>query len=259
MKPIVQLTNITKYYRKKKAVEAISFTIEGGQIYGLLGPNGAGKTTTINILCGDIKQTEGTVTIVGKDPRKQSIAIKKEIGIVPDADEMIDDITAMEYLLFVAAIRKLNKKEVLKEIENWLVSLNLWDSRNHLLKSYSHGMRKKIQIISALLHKPKLIIIDEPTNGLDPSMITLLKSIFITLKNKGLTILLTTHHLSFANDVCDEICLINNGRCLAKGTVQHILEYSNTSNLEQAYVSITHSGLKVGDVNELLESWKFSS
>ncbi|SUY47655.1 ABC transporter ATP-binding protein [Clostridium putrefaciens] len=210
MKGIISLNNFSFRYSDKYILKNINIEIEEGQCVGILGKNGSGKTTLINCIIGELRG-EGNISVLNTIPNIHSIEFKSNIGIVLDNDILIDYLTLNEYLNFIGQLFKLEKVQIEKSIKYWLKYFDLEEQRYRIIKFFSHGMRKKVQIIVALMHNPKIIIVDEPTNGLDIEMIYLFKNVILDLKKKGITIVISTHILSFVEDVCDEVIIINDG------------------------------------------------
>ncbi|MBU3194917.1 ABC transporter ATP-binding protein [Clostridium algidicarnis] len=210
MKGIISLNNFSFRYSDKYILKNINIEIEEGQCVGILGKNGSGKTTLINCIIGELRG-EGNISVLNTIPNIHSIEFKSNIGIVLDNDILIDYLTLNEYLNFIGQLFKLEKVQIEKSIKYWLKYFDLEEQRYRIIKFFSHGMRKKVQIIAALMHNPKIIIVDEPTNGLDIEMIYLFKNVILDLKKKGITIVISTHILSFVEDVCDEVIIINDG------------------------------------------------
>ncbi|MTH54645.1 ATP-binding cassette domain-containing protein [Bacillus mangrovi] len=256
MEHTIEIVHVSKSFGKHRVLHDVSLSLKKGEIFGLLGPNGSGKTTLLSLLTGSIRSEAGDMRILNEAVSGTSILYKLNVGIVPDSDELVDDLTAMEFLEFTASLRKIPKFHYMYRIKEWLQLFDIWKSRNQLLKSYSHGMRKKVQLISALLHRPKIFIFDEPTNGLDPDMIILVKEILAQLKEKGTTILVTTHHLGFAETLCDRIAFINKGSILVQETeVVPFLKASQSRTLEEAYTKMNHLGAERMRVHGLMEDW----
>jgi len=210
MDSIIKIDNLKFKYTNKYVLKNINISLSRGTCTGLLGSNGSGKTTLINCILGQFEY-EGNITINNLKPNIYSNNFKKNIGIVLDDDILIDYLTLDEYLLYIGRLEKIDNSILEERINYWLKSLKLEDHRHRILKFFSHGMRKKTQLIAALIKKPQILIIDEPTNGLDVEMIYLLKNIIKDLKKSGLTIIVSTHIISFIEEVCDEVVIINDG------------------------------------------------
>ncbi len=254
-KKVLEIENVTKSYGDHIVVKNLSITLFEGEIFGLLGPNGSGKTTTIKSMTGLLTPDDGTITIDGLDVTKHTMKIKHMIGVMPDVDELMEDLTAWEFLRFIAAIRQLPMTKTDQQIEEWLRLLGIWEDRKRLLHSFSHGMRKKVQLVATLLHQPRLLILDEPTTGLDPEMIHLLKQILQEIKQKKIAVLLSTHDLYFAQQVCDRVCLIQKGMELIQGEVKWILKQCQSTSLEESYIQLTQSQDRQGQIHAILDHW----
>ncbi|WP_213260843.1 ABC transporter ATP-binding protein [Polycladospora coralii] len=252
---VLEVSKLSKSFQQTKVVDQLSFSIQEGEIFGLLGPNGSGKTTTIRMMTGHVYPDEGDITIAGIDVMHDSLAIKKVTGIVPDSDELIEDLTAWEFLSFIAAIRSIPKNIATERSSEWLTLFDLYAHRDRPLHSFSHGMRKKVQFIAAVLHTPKLIILDEPTTGLDPDMVIMMKQVLLKLKAKGSAIFLSTHHLDFAQEICDHVCLIKKGVTVAKGSLAFVLKKSKSIRLEDAYIYFTEREDREDQIDALLGHW----
>jgi ABC-2 type transport system ATP-binding protein len=252
---ILTVDGFTKAYGDHIVVHDLSFTLSDGEVFGLLGPNGSGKTTTIQGITGLVTPDEGEIRIDGIDVTDDPMAAKRMMGVVPDADELMEDLTAWEFLRFIAAIRQLPTEECDKRMQKWLELFGIWEDRGRLLHSFSHGMRKKVQLVATLLHQPRLVILDEPTTGLDPEMVNLLKQVLQELKQKQTTVLLSTHDLHFAQHVCDRVCLIKNGEVLIQGEMAWVLKHCQATSLEESYIQLTDSRDKRGQIHAILDHW----
>ncbi|MCS1350025.1 ABC transporter ATP-binding protein [Mechercharimyces sp. CAU 1602] len=252
---IVDIRRVSKSYLRKRAVDQLNIEIEAAQIYGLLGPNGSGKTTTIRMMMGLVQPDEGMITICGYDVEAEPLEMKKRVGILPDADELVEDLSAWEFLQFIASLRSIPERMARHRAKEWLQLLQLYEQRNQPLHSFSHGMRKKVQLVSAILHSPELLILDEPTTGLDPDMVITLKQILKRLREKGTAIFLSTHHLDFAQDLCDQVCLLQRGCAVAQGDTDEVLHMSGARTLEEAYIRLTRAEDKGEQIDALLGYW----
>lgn len=210
MKKDISIKNFSFAYTNDYVLKDITIDVFKGECVGLIGSNGSGKTTLINCILGELNGS-GYVSVLEMTPCIYSISFKKKIGIIPDNDLLADYLTLYEYLYFVCRLYDIPDNEIENSINHWITFFKLQDYKNRLLKYFSHGMRKKVQIMSAIIHKPQLLIIDEPTNGLDIEMIIQLKKVILCLKQEGITILISTHILDFVENTCDKVAIINNG------------------------------------------------
>lgn len=256
MRYILEVNNVSKAYKNKIVVNQLDLSIKEGEIYGLLGPNGSGKTTSIQMITGITRANSGKIKIHNLDVQSNQYKIKKLIGVIPDSDDLLDDLTTREYLQFISSVREIPRKKADQNIERWLQIMELSSHKNKMLGSFSHGMRKKVQIISALLHQPSILIIDEPTNGLDPDMIIFFKDILKKLRLKNISILLSTHHLTFAQDICDTVHMIKEGETITQGKLVEVLSQAEESSLEKAYIKLTNTNRKGEELNEVLADWE---
>lgn len=219
---VIEVKKLTKVYEKKIALENISFSVKRGEIFGLIGPNGAGKTTTIKILTTLVKPDEGEIYINGYDLLKEPYEIKKIIGVVPQENNLDRDLTVYENLLIYGKLHKV--KDLKKKIEEFLKLVELWDRRNSMVSSLSGGMQRRLVIARALLSDPQILFLDEPTVGLDPQIRKFIWEIIRKGKVKGKTIILTTHYIEEAENLCDRVGIIHKGKLIAIGTPGELKE-----------------------------------
>lgn len=237
---MIKLENVTKRYGKVLALDKLNLHLKKGEFLGFLGPNGAGKTTTIKIITGLLEADEGTVEIDGIDIRQDPISIKKKIGFVPDSPFLYEKLTAREYLRFIGRVFEMDKKDIDERSKHLLDLFGLEKWQHDLIESYSHGMRQKTVMASALIHNPEIIIIDEPMVGLDPKGIIQIKKIFTDLAREGVTIFMSTHTLSIAQEICSKIGIINKGKLIAVGTADDLRKMTNSEeSLEEVFMIIT--------------------
>lgn len=221
---MIEVNHLTKRYGKHTAVDDISFTVEDGCIYGLLGPNGAGKSTTMNIITGYLSATEGTVKIEGHDIAEAPAQAKACIGYLPEQPPLYQDMTVTEYLLFVAELKGVRKKaERRTAVEKVCAKAGLQGMEARLIRNLSKGYRQRVGIAAALLGSPKVIILDEPTVGLDPAQMIEIRSLIHDL-GKSHTVILSSHILSEVKTVCDRVLIIANGKLVAQGTPEELAE-----------------------------------
>lgn len=221
---MIEVKHLTKRYGDHLAVDDLSFTVEQGKIYGFLGPNGAGKSTTMNILTGCLSATEGTVTIDGHDIFEEPIAAKRCIGYLPEIPPLYLDMTPVEYLRFVAKAKGIARAEREKAIETVMERTGTTDVRNRLIKFLSKGYRQRVGLAQAMLGDPKVIILDEPTVGLDPQQIIEMRTLIRELGEEH-TVILSSHILSEVSAVCDHALIISHGRLVASDTIENLKEH----------------------------------
>ena len=232
--------NLIKRFGELKAVDDISFSVEKGEIFAFLGPNGAGKSTTIKILTTLLNSTSGDIKINGYDPMVQPDLVRRTFGIVFQDTSLDDELTAWENMEFHGVLYDVPKKIRRERIEQLLTFVELWDRKNSLVKEFSGGMKRRLEIARGLLHHPKIIFLDEPTLGLDPQtrnhMWEYLKDLN---KKEGTTIFFTTHYMEEADRIADKIAIIDHGKIIASGTSSELKEKTKTSSLEDAFLSLT--------------------
>jgi len=252
---MIQLTNLTKRYGKFTAVNEISLEIPAGTLYGLLGPNGAGKTTTMRMIAGILRPTSGTVTVAGYDVVRQPMEAKQRLGFIPDRPFVYDKLTGAEFLRFVAGLYGQSGSEVDRRSDELLELFELTPWKHELTESYSHGMRQKLIISSALVHRPEVIVVDEPMVGLDPKSARLLKDILRHFVGRGGTVLMSTHTLEIAEVMCDQIGIVFAGQIAAAGTMDKIREQtaSGDASLEELFLKLT-GGLTERELSAVLGS-----
>lgn len=238
---MIQLINLTKVYKGLKAVDHVNLDIQKGRIFGFLGPNGAGKTTTIKMMAGVLKPTEGTTIIDGKDMAVDPSEAKKVVGFIPDRPYLYEKLTGYEFLQFIAGLYNLNHSSSLSARFTDLMTLfELSHWGDELIESYSHGMKQRLVMCAALVHEPKVLIVDEPMVGLDPKGARLVKNIFREQAARGTTIFMSTHSLEVAQEVCQEIAIIQTGQVIASGTPESLKQDAGVvGNLESLFLKLT--------------------
>ena len=252
---MIETIGLTKDYGRFRAVDRVSLHVKAGEIYGFLGPNGAGKTTTIRMLIGLLRPTSGRVIIDGHDLIKEPVAAKSAVGFIPDRPYLYEKLTGEEFLRFMAGLYGLDGNEVEARIAELLRFFDLEDWRQELIESYSHGMKQRLVMSSALIHKPKCIIVDEPMVGLDPRGARLLKEAFRKLAVEGCAIFMSTHTLEVAEQMCDRLAIIAEGRIIAEGTMTELrarAKEPELAHLEDVFLSLVGAD----DMKEILESLK---
>ena len=239
---MIKLNQLDKeYVVGTKAVNNLNLEIREGEIFGFLGPNGAGKTTTLKMITGVSSITNGSIEINGIDITKNPLEAKKEFGFVPDNPDMFLRLKGIEYLKFMAKVYGVDFKDAKEKIEDYAKRFEIYDALNKQIKDYSHGMRQKIVIIGALIHEPKVWILDEPLTGLDPQSSHLLKEMMREHASKGNTVLFSTHVLEVAEKLVDRIGVIRKGELIFVGTINDLKEKYNATDesLESLFLEIT--------------------
>ncbi len=219
---MIRLKRLTKKYGDFKAVDSIDLHVPSGELFGFVGPNGAGKTTTLRMIAGILKPTQGSVEIAGIDIAKDPIAAKAKLGFIPDRPFIYEKLTGAEFLRFVAGLYGEQGPEVEHRARELMALFDLEEWRDELVESYSHGMRQKLIISSAFVHRPQVIVVDEPHVGLDPKSIKILRELFKEYVRRGHTILMSTHTLDAAEALCDRIAIIAGGKIAACGTMTEL-------------------------------------
>ena len=250
---MIEVKNITKKYGKAVAVDNISFNIEDGEIVGLLGPNGAGKSTTMNIITGFIEQTEGDVIIDGYNTLKKPKKAKKEIGYMPEGVPLYTDLTVKEFVNYMAEIKQVNKKERKEKVEKIIEKTGLKDVEKKLIKNLSRGYKQRVSMAGALVGEPKILILDEPTVGLDPKQITEIRSMIKEL-GKEHTIILSSHILSEVSQICNKVIIINKGKIVAIDTPENLENRVTKNNC--IYVTVEDKENKVDEIKDKIEDIK---
>ena len=249
---MINVSNLKKTFGTVDALKDISFHIPQGECYGLLGPNGAGKTTTISIMSTLIEPSEGEVNIDGYDLKKNPLDCKKNIGVVTQEIALYNELSAYDNLLFWGGMYKISEKELAERIDETLDLLGLTDRKNDKVKTYSGGMKRRINIASALLHTPKVMFMDEPTVGIDPQSRNLIFEVVEKLHKEGMTIIYTTHYMEEAERLCDRIGIIDNGEIIAQGTLNEL----KTSGSMKESVVISYTNLTDKLYNTIEKEWK---
>jgi len=239
---IMEVSDLTKFYRDFPAVNHINFKVKRGEIFGFLGPNGAGKTTTIKMLTGLIQPTEGTATIQKKDIRTQIVEIKKTIGVVTEDSNLYDELSVFDNLRFVGQLYGVPQLDREKRIGELLKRFDLESKGKAKFATLSKGMKRKVTIAAALIHSPQVVFLDEPTTGLDVLSARILRAMVKELKALGVTIFLTTHYIEEAEQLCDRVAILVNGTIKTVDTPENLIATTNSKNLEEAFIEIT--GLK---------------
>jgi ABC-2 type transport system ATP-binding protein len=237
----VELKDVKKRYNDIVAVSNLSLTIGTGEIFGLLGPNGSGKSTTLKMLMGLVQPDAGKINVLGLDVLKQPVEVKRLVGYVPESANIYEFLTGIEYLDFIADIYEVPPEEKKQRINEYLKALQLEGREGDMINSYSDGMKKKISLISAFVHKPKLLLLDEPLNALDPRSARIVKDFLHSLKGQGVTTIMSTHVLEIAEAICDQIGIMYQGSILALGNMDELRQRASlpNSDLEDIFLKLT--------------------
>ena len=233
---MLEIINLHKSYGDKDVVKGLNLSINKGEIFGFIGHNGAGKTTTIKSVVGILPFEKGQILIDGNDITKDPINCKKVMAYIPDNPDIYDTMTGIKYLEFIASIFSMDKDTYLKNINELSKEFELYDNLGDQIKSYSHGMKQKLVIISALMHNPKLLVLDEPFVGLDPKASFILKNLMKKLCENGSSIFFSTHVLEVAEKLCDRVAIIKNGEVIVQGETDEILK--NGQSLEDLFLEL---------------------
>ncbi len=244
--PVIEVSRLTKIYKGSStpAVNNISFSIPHGSIFGLLGPNGAGKTTTISILCNLIQPSSGTATILGHSLKEDPEEIKKKIGVVPQEIALYPTLTAYENLHYIGNMYGLKGRELKEKIEEHLSIVGLTGQSKNRVETFSGGMKRRINLIAALLHTPQIVFLDEPTVGVDVQSRSLITEHLHHINKNGCTIVYTSHLMEEAENLCSEIAIIDQGEIIIQGEPKALIAKEDTGNLEQLFLKLTGKKLR---------------
>lgn len=251
---MIRLGHLVKRYGKFTAVNGLTLEIPPGTLFGFLGPNGAGKTTTFRMIAGILRPTAGTVEVGGHDIVAEPLRAKARLGYIPDRPFVYDKLTGSEFLRFTASLYGQSGEAVDRRIAELLELFELTPWKDELTESYSHGMRQKLIISSALVHRPEVIVVDEPMVGLDPKSARLLKDLFRQFVDRGGTVLMSTHTLEIAEAMCDQIAIIREGSLVGHGTMADLRQQhqAGDATLEALFLKLT-GGLRAGELSELFD------
>jgi len=251
---LIQVRNLGKRYGDKVAVKDVSFDVQSGEVFGFLGPNGAGKTTTIKMIVGLLQPTSGAVRVAGHDVQAEPMAAKASSGYVPDTPNLYAKLSAHELLRFVADLYSLDRGHAARRIDELLRLFDLAAAADDTIDSYSHGMQQKTSLAAALVHDPRVLVLDEPTVGLDPKSARLIKDILRQMADRGAAVMLSTHILEIAERMCDRVGIIDRGELIAVGTMDELrtLDSSGKASLEDIFLSLT-GGAEVAELAQVLQ------
>ena len=247
----IVVEGLSKVFRQKAAVDHISFRVAAGRLFGFLGPNGAGKSTTIKMLTGQLRPSAGEATIEGLSLRRELLAIKRVIGVLPEELPLYERLTGEEYLHFAGRMYGLPRPETRRRSEELLEFLSLAGEGRKLLVDYSLGMRKKIALAAALIHNPRVLFLDEPLNGIDPISGRVVTDLLRRMAQKGVTLFFTSHVLDVAERLCDEVAIIDRGRIVAQGTLEEIRqqrEVGRDASLEDVFLKLVSADVRREDL-----------
>jgi len=252
---VIRLNQLTKRYGRFTAVDRIDLVVPRGELFGFLGPNGAGKTTTFRMIAGILRPTSGTIEVGGIDINRHPLEAKARLGFIPDRPFVYDKLTGVEFLRFAAALYGQQGPVVERRIDELLELFDLTRWKNELTEAYSHGMRQKLIISGALVHRPEVIVVDEPMVGLDPRSARLLKDLFRQFVNRGGTVLMSTHTLEVAETMCDRIAIVHGGKIIASGNMSELQEQTSSEDLglEDLFLKLT-GGMREHQLDTILDA-----
>ena len=251
---MIDAHDLWRQYGTRIALHGLTLQVSAGEILGFLGPNGAGKSTTVKILTGMIKPDRGRATVAGFDVSREPLEVKKRIGYVPESAALYESLSAREYLDLIASLHHLPPEATRPRIEELLDRFGLSDAIDQRLSEYSKGMKQKVLIVSALLHRPEVVFLDEPLTGLDASAALVVKELIRGLAAQGRAIFFCSHVLEVVERICTRIVIINNGRMIADGTARDIAASTGTGTLEEAFVALTGTRDAAQVTHDLLDA-----
>jgi len=250
---MIAVKNLVKIYGRFKAVDDVSLNIEPGEIHGFLGPNGAGKTTTMRMIAGLLKPTSGRILVNNHDLEREPEAAKGSLGFIPDRPFIYDKLTAGEFLTFHAGLYGLTNGQVGSRVDEMLELFELTQWKNELIESFSHGMKQRLVMSSAFFHRPQAVAVDEPMVGLDPRGARLIKDVFRRMSERGVAILMSTHTLEVAQEMCHRVSIIQKGHIIAQGTVDEVKRIAGSTtdeHLTGVFLKLT-GGSALQEIDEL--------
>jgi ABC-2 type transport system ATP-binding protein len=252
VEPAVELVRVAKQYADVIAVDYIDLDVKRGEIFGLLGPNGSGKTTVLKTILGLVKPDSGSVKVLGINVEDDPVGVKRRVGYVPESPRIYEFLTGLEFLDLTGDIYGLSPSDKKRRIDEYLDALELEGREGDMISSYSQGMKQKVAVISALMHRPELLLLDEPLNALDPRSARIVKDLLRELSSKGVTAIMSTHILEIAQAMCDRIGIMYEGRLLAFGTIEELRAKARMpgSDLEDIFLELTGTG----DVRPVIEA-----
>ena len=248
---MIQLKNLTRRFGDLVAVDNVTLSIPAGQICGYLGPNGAGKTTTVKMLTGMIQSTAGSATVAGFDIQKESLEMKRRIGVVPESGALYQSLTPFEYLRFIGRLYGMDDDSITRRIDEFSHFFQFEENVQHRMVGFSKGMKQKVVIAAALIHNPQVLFLDEPLSGLDANTALVLKELIRNLADEGKTVFYCSHILDVVENLCDRVVIIDKGKIVADGSVGELKEMTKRSSLEGVFAGLTHTG----DMGELARAF----
>ena len=248
----LQVDGVTKNFGSIRALDGVSFSVERGEVLGLLGPNGSGKSTLMKIIVGILKPDTGNIQVLGTDVGTDSITVKKTVGYVPESPRLYEFLSGSEYLDFIADVHGFDANTKHERVSEFLKALDLEGRENELINGYSQGMKQKLAIIAGLLHRPQLLVLDEPLNSLDPRTARIVKDLIHKLRNDGVPTIFSTHVLDIADAICDRVVIMSSGRVLEEGPTKDLKAKAGVpgSSLEELFLKLTGSS----DTRDVVEA-----
>lgn len=251
---MIRVEGLVKKFGSTTALRGISFTVHDGEIYGLLGPNGSGKSTTMKILVGILPPTSGRVVVNGIDVADDPIGVKRITGYVPETPVLYESLTPVELFNFVGSVRGVSKEILQERVDKLIKAFGIEEYLGEMIGSLSFGTKQKVSLITALLHDPDVLILDESMNGLDPKSARILRELLLQFKEEGKSIVFSTHVMAIAETMCDRVGVIYNGEIVAEGTVEELKRFAHEESLEDVFLKLTESQEEVASiVNALRE------
>jgi ABC-2 type transport system ATP-binding protein len=250
---MIAVENLVKIYGRFKAVDDVTLNVEPGEIHGFLGPNGAGKTTTMRMIAGLLKPTSGRIVVNGHDMEQAPEAAKGALGFIPDRPFIYDKLTAGEFLSFHAGLYGMTNGNVAARVDEMLELFELTQWKNELIESFSHGMKQRLVMSSAFFHRPQAVAVDEPMVGLDPRGARLIKDVFRRMSERGVAILMSTHTLEVAQEMCHRVSIIQKGHIIAQGTVDEVKQIAGSTtdeHLTSVFLKLT-GGSGLQEIDEI--------
>jgi len=250
---VIEVENLIKCFGDRTVIKGISFTVKDGEIYGLLGPNGSGKSTTMKILAGIIPPSGGRVLVEGVNVEENLLEVNRIVGYIPETPILYESLTPMEFFSFVGSIRGISKTELEERVERLVKAFGIGGYINEPIGNLSFGTKQKVSIITGLLHDPKVLILDEAINGLDPRSARIMKELLNGFKEEGKSVVFSTHVLAIAEAVCDRIGIIYNGELIAEGTPEELKSFAREESLEDVFLKLTESQEEVSSLVKALK------